>query len=124
MTLILVGTKADRLFENGLPQEDEKADDLDGIVEETKEEIELLDRIPNLTLNSEVNKSEVGALLLPKVDQNMLPRVSASISPLLEHSDINRVAAHFAKQNGLVSYWRTSSLFGENTKNVFDEAIY
>ena len=45
------------------------------------------------------------------------------LSPMLEHSDINKVATHFATQNSFTSYWRTSSLFSENTKNVFDEAI-
>ena len=121
VTLILVGTKADRLFENGLPQEEELNDDLGGIQEESKEEVvELLDRLPDMTLadSAKFEKSEISA---PKADSQL---IDSSLSPLLEHSDINRVASHFAKQNGFASYWRTSSLFSENTKNVFDEAIY
>ena len=46
------------------------------------------------------------------------------ISPLLKHKDVNKVAENFAKNNGFVSYWKTSALFGTNVKNVFDQAIY
>ena len=40
----------------------------------------------------------------------------------LEH-DIHKMAALYAKKKGFAQYLQTSSLFGTNVKNVFDEAI-
>ena len=78
-----------------------------------------LNKIPDKTLNDsdKLLKEEPSA---PNADSS---HGDTYLSPLLEHSDINKVATHFAKQNSFTSYWRTSSLFSENTKNVFDEAI-
>ena len=38
-------------------------------------------------------------------------------------NDIHKLAAFYAKQKGFAKYLQTSSLFGTNVKNVFDEAI-
>ena len=116
MTFILVGTKADKLFENGLQDE---IDDLSGFQEESKDGVVDLDKIPDMTLqdSGKFVKEELSA---PNADSSHGDTI---LSPMLEHSDINKVATHFAKQNSFTSYWRTSSLFSENTKNVFDEAI-
>ena len=39
------------------------------------------------------------------------------------NQDVDLVAQDFVEKNGLTSYWKTSSLFGSNVKNIFDEAI-
>ena len=90
---------------------------MEEVQEESKELFVDVDKIPDTTLldSGKFVKEEHSA---PNADTSL-----ASLSPMLEHSDINKVATHFAKQNSFTSYWRTSSLFSENTKNVFDEAI-
>ena len=46
------------------------------------------------------------------------------LTPLLKNKDIDTVAQHFADNNGFEAYFKTSSLFGTNVKNVFDQAIF
>ena len=46
------------------------------------------------------------------------------LTPLLKNKDIDKVAQHFADNNGFEAYFKTSSLFGTNVKNVFDQAIF
>ena len=78
-----------------------------------------LNKIPDTTL-SDSGKFVKEELSAPNADSS---HGDTHLSPMLEHGDIHKVATHFAKQNSFANYWRTSSLFSENTKNVFDEAI-
>ena len=47
---------------------------------------------------------------------------NAFVDETLEQ-DINTMAKLWSKRKGFTHYYKTSSLFGTNVKNIFDEAI-
>ena len=119
VTLILVGTKSDKLFEGGVPQEEENL----VIDEETNQETDAAEA-KLLTMPNQPAQSDSKNPLAETVGKALAASSVYHLTPLLKNKDIDKVAQHFVDNNGFEAYWKTSALFGTNVKNVFDQAIF
>lgn len=106
ITFILVGTKSDKVFENGQLMEEYDEDMEDTHQKNLFEEFGDGNNDANLSRDSGLRYDEDGVI---QTDEDL--------------NDINVMAKMYAKRKGFHKYYATSSLFGTNVKNVFDEAI-
>ena len=109
MTFILVGTKSDRVFENQGFQNDD-------FVKES---------IQNFFQEQNGSNSDMSHHYTDDENQFDTTANQEDVNELDEEQkkDINTMAKFWAKRKGFACYLPTSSLLGENVKNIFDEAI-
>ena len=90
-----MGTKSDKVFENGMAFEEENKDEMfDQYLMKDKNNLNIFS---GETIHTEISEED--------------------------SHDINFIARMYAKRKGFLKFYDTSALFGSNVKTVFDEAI-